>query len=68
MTDFTANPVITSLYEMYDQWLSWKEVARQLHVSPAYISDILNGRREISADFARKVGYKRIISFEKVAS
>lgn len=61
-----TNPVITRLYELYDSYQSWKEVARQLNVSAAYISDIVNGRREISDRFAKKVGCKRVVGYEKV--
>lgn len=40
-----------------------KDVARTLRVSPQYLNDILQGRREISADFAKKLGFKRVITF-----
>jgi hypothetical protein len=33
--------------------------ALSLHVSPSYVSDVLNGRREIPADWVFGLGYRK---------
>lgn len=42
---------------------SQKALAAKLGVSPAYLNDILARRREISAEFAKRIGYERQIHF-----
>ncbi len=34
------------LNELYQQEMSWKKVAARLEVSPSYLSDVVNGKRE----------------------
>jgi plasmid maintenance system antidote protein VapI len=58
-----TNPVISKLYELHDSWKTWKAVARQLNVSPSYLSDIVNGRREVSAQLAKKLGCRRRVEY-----
>jgi len=41
---------------------SQQELAEQLAISPAYLSDILNGRRRPSEPFLAKFGYQRAIA------
>jgi hypothetical protein len=41
-----------------------KAVAEMLSISPAYLCDVLQGRREVSENLARRIGYRRVISFE----
>ena len=40
-------------------------VAARLHISTEYLSDILNGRRELSAKVAYKLGYKPVCMWVK---
>jgi transcriptional regulator with XRE-family HTH domain len=40
-----------------------KDVAKDLGISPQYLSDILKGRREISAEVARRLGFERVVTF-----
>lgn len=42
---------------------SQKAAASHLKVSPQYLSDVLRGRREISRELARKLGYQRIVIY-----
>lgn len=42
---------------------SQKETARVLCISPQYLSDILAGRREISAHVAEGLGFERIVTY-----
>ncbi len=44
---------------------SQKAVANQLGISQAYLSDVLNGRREFPAVIASEFGYERIVTFVK---
>jgi plasmid maintenance system antidote protein VapI len=39
--------------------------ARNLDISQAYLADILAGKRLVSDNVARKLGYKRVIIFVK---
>lgn len=43
------------------------QVAKELGLSPAFICDVLKGRREVTERLARKMGYRKIVEFEKVA-
>lgn len=40
--------------------------AKRLDTSPQFLSDILLGRRAIPDSLARKIGYRRVISFEPI--
>lgn len=42
---------------------SQKAWANQHHVSPAYVNDVLQGRREISDNFAALLGFERRVAF-----
>lgn len=42
------------------------ELAAELETSQGYISDIVQGRRDISAEFAKKLGYVKKIFFAPV--
>lgn len=41
-------------------------VARELGISSSYLSDILNGKREVSEGLAKRVGFKRVIKYERI--
>ena len=43
------------------------KAAKKLGVSPAYLSDILKNRRAISDKVSKKLGYQRIITYEKLS-
>lgn len=42
---------------------SQQAAARSLRISPQYLCDVLKGRREISAELARRLGYKRVVVY-----
>jgi transcriptional regulator with XRE-family HTH domain len=44
---------------------SQKKVARHLNITPQYLNDILHGRRDISEQVADRLGYRRLVVFEK---
>ena len=41
------------------------KVAKELDISPAYLSDILAGKRDVSEAVAHKLGYKRLTVYVK---
>jgi DNA-binding CsgD family transcriptional regulator len=45
-----------------------KQVADQLGVSPAYINDLIKGRRLLSAKVAEKLGYRRVVKYERICT
>jgi transcriptional regulator with XRE-family HTH domain len=45
---------------------SQKDVAAGLMFSPTYISEVLAGKREVSAPLAKALGYKRITQYVKL--
>jgi transcriptional regulator with XRE-family HTH domain len=42
------------------------KVARDLGVTPAFLSDVLNGRRNITARLAAALGLARVVRFSKI--
>lgn len=44
-----------------------RQVAAELELSPAFVCDVLSGRREVTKVLARKLGYRRVVIFQKVA-
>lgn len=45
---------------------SQAQAARLLKISRAHVSDMLRGRRDISENIARKLGYRRVVMYEEV--
>lgn len=43
-----------------DQQPTQRSAAKQLRISPAYLCDLLHGRRNITDDMARKLGVERV--------
>ena len=50
----TSPPHITLSSALTQSGLSQKEAALQMDISPAYLSDIVSGKRKISVQFAKK--------------
>ncbi len=44
---------------------SYKAAAKYLGVSPTYLSDIKNGRRDCSESMASRLGFRRITTFRQ---
>ena len=40
-----------------------KAVARDLHITPSRLCEVLNGRRDVSKSLADKLGYRRVKVF-----
>lgn len=47
---------------------SQRAAAEKLGVTASYFSYLLSGRKLISENVARKMGYRRVVLFEKLAS
>lgn len=43
---------------------SQRDVAAMLGVSEQHLSNVLSGKRQITASFAAKMGFKRVVAFE----
>ena len=61
--EITQDEILEIIEEMVKKWGSQKEVAEQLEISNAYMSDILAGLRPVSDAVAKKLGYKRVIKY-----
>ena len=52
MTPYLPHTVIAKALSQSE--LSQKDAAQQMDISPAYLSDIVSGKRKISVQFAKK--------------
>ena len=52
--------------KMVEEEETQDKAAKKLKISPAYLSDILHGRRDVSDSIAQMLGYRKIKVFEKV--
>lgn len=43
-----------------------KSAAKALGISQQYLSDMMNGRREISDEVARKLGYRKVVRYQRM--
>lgn len=43
-----------------------KRVAREVGISEAYLSDVLNGKAGIGDGLANAFGYRRVVNFQKL--
>ena len=66
MSTITYDKAIELIRSLIHQYGSQVRVAERLDISPAFLSDILAGKRAISDNVARRLGYRRVIFFEKI--
>jgi plasmid maintenance system antidote protein VapI len=59
MKTISADEARKILEDMVEVAGSQKAIARELEITPSYLSDILDGRRDISDKIARKLGYAK---------
>lgn len=57
--------VLAALRRVIAEAGSQQAAAKQLGVSGAYVTDLLRGRREFSAAMAARLGYERIVTFQR---
>lgn len=44
---------------------SFKEYAQVLGISPQYLHDVINGRRNVSAKLGAKLGYEMVVNWKR---
>jgi hypothetical protein len=63
-TEFlTTGDVLADLRHRVEDRGAQKELADDLGISAAYMNDIVHERRDISREFAEKLGYRRVVVF-----
>jgi len=60
-----AKDVVKELKRRVDT-TSQKDVAIALGMTPQFINDVIKGRREVSENLARGLGYAKVVSFIKL--
>jgi hypothetical protein len=71
MTTITHEKALELIRGMVKEKKSQIAAAKHLDISPAYLSDILAGKRDISDSVAHRLpphGYRRVIFFERIYS
>jgi transcriptional regulator with XRE-family HTH domain len=60
------NPVINALYEKKDAegFKTWKDLAKAMGVTPAYMSDLINGRRDPGPRILRQLSFRKVVQYE----
>lgn len=64
--EISNEKAIDLLKKLADEKGSQAKAARSLKISPAYFSDMVTGKRAISNQVAKKLGYKRVPAFEQI--
>jgi predicted transcriptional regulator len=67
MSGRVTNKQIVQMLRNVVRMKSQREVADDLGLSPAFVCDVLKGRREVTERLAKKMGYRKVVEFEKVA-
>ena len=57
------NLALEKIKQLVAEQKSQLAVARMLEITPSYLNDILNGRRDVSANVAMKLGFWREIHY-----
>lgn len=63
--DISTSELIAVIRDKCLEAGSQKIIASRAGISPAYLSDVLCRRREISKEFAEKFGYEKIVIFRQ---
>jgi len=63
MKSFTQAEVIETIKELV-RGNSQKKIAKEWHVSPAYFSDVIRGRREPGKKILKAMGLKKVVRYE----
>jgi plasmid maintenance system antidote protein VapI len=66
--EITQEEILDIIKDMAKKWDTQRELAEQLGISNAYMSDILAGVRPVSDAVARRLGYKRIVKYKRDGS
>jgi hypothetical protein len=57
--------VMNILHKRKDRLGSWAALAEELKVSPAYLSDCVNGRRDLGKSILKGLGLKAVTVYER---
>ncbi len=68
MPTITQDKAIELIEKIVKKHGSQREAAKELDISVTFLSDILKRRRSISDQIARRLGYRRVVMFEKEES
>lgn len=63
MSELTHEQMIDKLREVVKDEGSQFAAAQSLDISPAYLSDILTGKRKVSDRLARRLGFRREFAY-----
>lgn len=63
MSELTHEQMIDKLREVVKDEGSQFAAAQALDISPAYLSDILTGKRKVSDRLARRLGFRREFAY-----
>jgi len=62
----TKESLVKMLHKRADACGSWVLLAKSLSISPQYLQDIKDGRRDPGAKLLTAIGFIRVVSYEKV--
>lgn len=62
----TQDGIIAYLRSILELHGTQRDLAARVGVSEQYLSDILSGRRDVSDEFAQKIGFRRMIRFARI--
>jgi hypothetical protein len=62
---FTEAIVIAALQDVIAMEGGQRQAARLLNISPQYVNDVLQGRRDVSAELADRLGFERVTKFRR---
>lgn len=60
------NPVINAIHEKKDRegHKTWLDLAKAMGVTAAYMSDLINGRRDPGPKILRQLHFRKVVSYE----
>jgi plasmid maintenance system antidote protein VapI len=63
--EITQEEILEIIKQMVSKWGTQRAVADHLEISNAYMSDIIAGKRLVSDEVAKRLGYTRIVKYKK---
>jgi transcriptional regulator with XRE-family HTH domain len=64
----TKQQLIKGLYKLIGKCGTQKELANKLQVTPAYLNDVLNDRREPNKEFLAQLHLVKVVRYEKITT
>lgn len=62
----TSDQMLLVLKEYVREAGTQRAAAESLNITPQHISDLMRGRRDISENIAKQLGYTRMIIFQQI--